>query len=184
MPFVGETKIRFTRSYVYLNPNTSASIPEDQRPGTWRLSEQDDGDQPDPPGPAPEGSLGFQVECKEPGGVVDGQLVICDQFGARLAKADNISTGVVAGAVVEGGAFDEIITVTRNETIDFLDVGTLVDGGGTFLTVGANYFLSSVNPGNWTTTPDVSTAGAVVAQVGTAVANNQMSIEIQQPLVI
>ena len=187
MAVVGETKVRFSRSYVYLNPDTSASTPENQRIGTWRLTGVDDGNDPDPgPGPAPEGSLGFQTEVNEAGGISVGQLVVVDENGAFLAKADSYANAVVAGVAVTAGNNGDIITVTRNETVDFYNVNGLVDGGGNggFLDVGANYYLSSTTAGNWTKTPDTITGGAVVIQVGTAVGPNSMSIEIQQPLVI
>ena len=185
MAVVGDTKVRFNRSYVYLNPDTSASTPDNQRPGVWRLASDESSDDPTP-GPAPEGTLGFQTTVKEAGGIVVGQLVVVDQNGATLAQADSYSTAVVAGVALTAGSLDDVITVTRNETIDFYDVANLVDGGGSggFLATGTNYYLSSTTAGNWTDTPDVSTAGAVVIQVGTAVGPNSMSIEIQQPLVI
>ena len=185
MAVVGETRVRFNRSYVFLNPDTSASTPEEQRPGTWRLASDEGSDDPGT-GPAPEGTLGFQTVCKESGGISVGQLVVVDNNGATLAQADAYSTAVVAGVALTAGNLDDVITVTRNETVDFFNVAGLVDGGGVggFLDTGANYYLSSTTAGNWTDTPDVSTAGAVVIQVGTAVGPNSMSIEIQQPLVI
>ena len=184
MPLVGETKIRFGRSYVYLNPDTSVSTPEDSRVGTWRLNR--DTESPDVSPPVVEGSLGFLAEVRESGGISEGQLVIIDDDGVLLAKADNLSTAIVAGVAIQSGALGENITVTRNETVDFYDVTGLVDGGGVngYLETGANYYLSAATAGNWTPVPDIATGGYVVAQVGTATGPNSMSIEIQPPLVI
>lgn len=187
MSVIGETKVRFNRSYVYLNPDTSASTPENQRIGTWRLTGTESGTDPGPgPGPSPEGSLGFQTTVNEAGGISVGQLVVVDEDGASLAKADSYANAVVAGVAVTAGNDGDIITVTRNETVDFYNVNSLVDGGGVggFLDPGTNYYLSSITAGNWTKTPDTTTGGAVVIQVGTAVGPNSMSVEIQQPLVI
>lgn len=184
MAVIGETKIRFGRSYVYMNPDTSISTPPESRLGTWRLSRDEDTDSPIVP--TVEGVLGFLVEVREAGGVTIGQLVVVDQSGARLAKADDLDTSMVAGVVIENGALGDTVTVTRNESIDFYNVAGLVDGGGTggFLETGVNYYLSSTTAGNWTPVPDISTAGYVVAQVGTATGPNSMSIEIQSPIVI
>ena len=182
MSVIGETKIRFGRSYVFLNPDTGVSLPESQRIGTWRL--QRDEEQEEDTGPVAEGALGYLAVVKEAGGVIAGQLVYIETDGIRLAKADAYSTAVVAGVVLQDGALDDLVTVTRNESIDLFNVTTLVDGGGAngFLEVGKNYYLSAAKAGNWTTTPDTTTAGAVVQQVGTAVGPNKMSIEIQAPV--
>lgn len=184
MSTIGETRIRFGRSYVFLNPDTSVSTDEDDRVGTWRLSRDTESEDVAPP--VVEGSLGFLVEVTEVGGIVAGQLVIIDNAGASLAKADSYSTSVVAGVALSSGAVGDDITVTRNETIDFFNVSSLVDGGGAsgYLETGKNYYLSSTTAGNWTSTPDVSTGGVVVAQVGTAMGPNSISIEVQPPIVI
>ena len=185
MPIVGETKIRFGRSYVYINPDTSVSTPENSRVGTWRLN-RDSQSEGGGDGPVVEGALGFLAEVLESGGILEGQLVIIDSNGIRLAKADNLNTAIVAGVAIQDGALGDNITVTRNETIDFFNVSGLVDGGGVggYLETGANYYLSAANAGNWTPVPDIATGGYVVAQVGTATGPNAMSIEIQPPLVI
>ena len=184
MAVIGETKIRFGRSYVYINPDTSISTPPESRIGTWCLNRDEDVEGPDVP--TAEGVLGFLVEVLEPGGVTEGQLVIANQSGIRLAKADDLNTSMVAGVVIESGALGDTVTVTRNESIDFFNVAGLIDGGGVggYLEVGRNYYLSSVTAGNWTPVPDISTAGYVVAQVGTATGINSMSIEIQSPVFI
>ena len=179
----GDLKVRFGRSYIFLNPQTSVPSPEQARIGTWRL-EIDEVDPGPGPDPSPPGALGFKARVKEAGGIAVGQLVYLSSDGARLAKADTYTTAQVAGIAFESGAFDTEITVTRNETVDFFDVPNLVDGGPQFLTTGNLYYLSATTAGNWTTTPDTTTAGVVVAQVGTAVGANLMSVEIQPPIVI
>ena len=182
MSVEGETRIRFGRSYVYLNPDTELSLPEDQRIGTWRLQRDEAPDEES--GPVAEGALGYLATVKEPGGVIAGQLVYIESDGIRLAQAGAYSTAVVAGVVLQDGVLDDLVTVTRNETIDFFNVTTLVDGGGVggFLDVGTNYYLSATTAGNWTSTPDTTTAGAIVQQVGTAVGPHQISVEIQAPV--
>jgi len=184
MAVPGETRIRFGRSYVYINPDTSVSTPELSRIGTWRLSRDTESD--DDAGPAAEGSLGFLAVVREPAGVTVGQLVTIDKDGILLAKANSLDTAIVAGVVLTAGALGDSVTVTRNESVAFFDVSGLVDGGGVegYLETGTNYYLSTNTAGNWTPVPDITTAGYVVAQVGTATGPNSMSIEIQSPIVI
>ena len=59
----------------------------------------------------------------------------------------------------------------------------MVDGAPNFLEPGEMYYLSTI-PGKWTLTPDTTTAGAVVRVCGTAVSQNDMSVEIQIATVI
>ena len=184
MAVIGETKIRFSRSYVYLNPDTSIPSPESARVGTWRLNGEEAGGDDPGPGPSPDGSLGFLASVEEPGGINAGQIVYTDDNGARLANASSFATSGVAGVAVTSGNQNDVITVTRNEVLDFYTVTQHVDGSPDFLVAGSNYYLSAVTAGNWTTTPDTTTPGAVVIQVGTAVGPNKMSIEIQPPIVI
>ena len=179
----GDLKTRFGRSYIYLNPETSIPTPEQARVGTWRL-EIDEVDPGPGPDPTPPGALGFKARVKEPGGIQQDQLVYIDGDGAYLAKADTYATAQVAGIAFETKGFDEEIVITRNETVDFFAVTSFVDGGPNFLTPGSLYYLSAETAGNWTTTPDTTTAGVVVAQVGTAVGPNLMSVEVQPPIVI
>ena len=179
----GDLKVRFGRSYIFLNPDTSIPTPEDSRVGTWRLAGDDTPPGPGP-GPSPSGGLGFKSIVKEAGGITRGQLVYVDDDGAKLAKADAYSTAQVAGVAFTSAALDEEITITRNEAVDFFNVNNLVDNDTGFLDVGELYYLSSNTAGNWTRTPDVTTAGTVVAQVGIAVGPNKMSIEVQPPIVI
>lgn len=180
----GDQKIRFGRSYIFLNPDTSISTPEDSRIGTWRLAGDDVNPGPGP-GPSPDpGTLQFKAEVKQAGGIAEGQLVYVDSDGARLAKADAYSTAQVAGVATSSAALGEEVFITRNETVDFYAVNSFVDNDTGFLEPGALYYLSAQTAGNWTRTPDVTTVGAVVAQVGTAVGPNLMAVEIQPPIVI
>jgi hypothetical protein len=186
MPSEGDNLIRFGRSYVWINPDTSVSTPEEQRIGTWRLNRDEDSSGGG--GPSATGVLGVLADVLETGGIQVGQLVYSDTNGngVRLAKADAYSTGVVAGVALTAGAQGDQITITRNELVDVFDITGLVDGGGSggYFEIGALYYLSATNAGSYTPTPDTTTAGAVVAPVGTAVGPNKFAVEIQSPIVI
>ena len=74
-----KNRIRFGRSYVWINPDTSVSTPEEQRIGTWRLSRDEDSSEGS--GPSATGVLGVLATVLEPGGIVVGQLVYSDETG-------------------------------------------------------------------------------------------------------
>jgi len=76
------------------------------------------------------------------------------------------------------------VTYTRNQPKDILNVSSVVDGSPATLEQGRYYWLSAENPGNYTRTPDTSTSGAVLMQVGLALSANEFTIEIQNPVVI
>ena len=177
MANVGDTKERFGRQYIFLNPppNGLGTI------GTWRLRIDDEGTPPvDGGGGGGDVDLSFRAVVA-PGSpdIKIGNLVYLNALGqVELASASSLLTSAVAGMAIEGKAAGELIEFTRNEIKQIFNVNLVVDGAPAFLSPGDVYFLS-MTPGNWTTTPDTTTPGAVVRSCGTALDTNQMSIEIQ-----
>ena len=176
MANVGDTKERFGRQYIFLNPppNGLGTI------GTWRLRVDDIGTPPVDGGSGGDTDLSFRAVVA-PGSpdIKLGNLVYLNALGqVELASASSLLTSAVAGMAIEAKAAGELIEFTRNEVEQIFNVGLVVDGAPAFLSPGDVYFLS-MTPGNWTTTPDTTTTGAVVRSCGTALDTNQMSIEIQ-----
>jgi hypothetical protein len=177
MPQIGEGRLRFGRSYIWLNPDPNLG------PGTWRLTglEVDDGDD----GPTPSDFYSQASVRADSPGITENQLIYIDDNGqAGLADASSILTARVAGVAVTNAVAGSFVTYTRNQPIDILNVSTVVDDAPTALEQGRYYWLSAVNPGNYTRTPDTTTSGAVLMQVGLALSANEFTIEIQNPVVI
>lgn len=181
MPLPGDTKDRFGRQYVFLNPppNGLGTV------GTWRLRVDDTGTPPIDGGGGGDVDLSFRAVVA-PGSpdIKTGNLIYLNNLGQiELASAASITTAAVAGMAIEGKSAGEICEFTRNETKDIFNVALVVDGAPVSLDPGITYFLSTT-PGNWTTTPDTTTAGAVVRSCGLALDTNKMTIEIQTATVI
>ena len=177
MPQIGEGRQRFGRSYIWLNPDPSAG------PGTWRLTGSDSADDGSDSTPSDFFSQA-QVRADSPG-ILENQLIYIDDNGqAGLADASSILTGRVAGVAVRPAVASSFVTYTRNQPKDILNVSSVVDGAPSTLEQGRYYWLSAENPGNYTRTPDTSTSGAVLMQVGLALSANEFTIEIQNPVVI
>ena len=179
MPSIGDTKVRFGRSYIYLNPLVNGAV---AGPGTWRLTSADadgEGHGDD------EHALQAQVAADVPS-IGESQLIYIDNSGkARPAIATDISTARVAGITLAASTANNFISYITNDTVNITNVSTVIDGvSGSQLTPGTYYFLSSTNAGNLTTTPDTTTTGAVVIQVGIASDFNNLAVEVQQPTVI
>ena len=112
-------------------------------------------------------------------------LIYIDDNGLlALAQANSAATGRVAGMSLTGGNPGDTIQYTRNQAEPIQNLSDRVDGAPTELEVGRYYYLSAVNAGNLTRTPDTSTAGSVVVQVGLALSSTELTIEIQAPLLI
>jgi hypothetical protein len=179
MPDPGDTKERFGRQYIYLNPatETGGAI------GTWRLRIDDTGTPPIDGGGGG-GSSDLSVAGIAGETIIAGELLYMAVNGTlRLASASSVSTSQVVGMARTGGSQGEAIRYVRNEVEDFFNSGTVVDGSPASLIPGQIYFLST-NPGNWTTTPDTTTTGAVVRSCGIATSATKMSVEIQIATVI
>ena len=180
MPNVGDTKDKFGRSYIYLNP-AAASGDTVGTVGTWRLRVDDIGT---PSGGGGGGTTDLSVTAIAAVDIDAGQLVRIDSNGKLdLADASSVATGTVAGMAIEAKSAAAPCKYVRNMVEDFYYASSFVDGTPTNLTPGTTYYLSTT-PGNWTTTPDTTTAGAVVRSCGVAVDTDKMSIEIQSATVI
>ena len=177
---VGDTKVLFGRQYIYLKP-VGHDGPGDV--GTWRLRVDDTGTPAE--GGGGSGGGGSSSIVKTAGTTIAaGQLVYIDSNQKlQLASATSAATAGVIGMALTGGILDDEITVTTNSIEDLFNSGTFVDGSPATLTEGQTYFLSTT-PGNWTTTPDTTTAGYVVRSCGVAVEPSKMLIEIQTATVI
>lgn len=185
MPNVGDTKERFGRQYVYLNPEPSTPGSAAAAVGHWRLAIDDTGTPPVDGGGGGNTDLSFRapVAADSPS-IGVGNLVYIDTNGdMRLADASTYETSLVAGMAVTAGNPGQLVNFTRNEVETIFNISNLVDGSPSFLVPGETYYLSTT-PGKWTTTPDTVTPGAVVCVCGTAVSQNDMSVEIQITTVI
>lgn len=175
MPAIGDTQVKFDRTYIWLKGNANA-------PGAWRLTGNDN-----TPGANQDQSAlettGTVASTRAT--ILANQLVYVDASGAiDLADASAIATGRVAGAAVATAIANGPITYTRNTAVNITNQSAVVDTAPSVLEIGKYYYLSATNPGNYTRTPDTSTTGAALVQVGLALDTANMTIEVQEPLVI
>ena len=174
MANVGDTKARFGRQYIYLNPppNGTGTI------GEWRLRIDDNGQPPITPGGSIDLSYQAPVATGQPT-IVAGNLIYLDSAGkAKLADASTIAESVVVGMAITQASAGALVEFTRNEVKSIFNVSAVVEGAPSALVPGTVYYLSTV-AGKWTTTPNATTAGSVIRSCGTAVDVDKMSIEIQ-----
>lgn len=179
MPVIGETKQRFTRSYVWLNPAVGSS---NFTAGTWRLTTDDDSG-----GTDPDISALIETGIIAPGvTIAPSQLIYIDESSGqlRLAQANSTTTGKVAGISLTGGSPGDTIQYTRNQGVTIQDPASRIDGAPSELELSKYYYLSATTAGNLTRTPDTTTSGSVVVQVGLALSRTELTIEIQAPLLI
>lgn len=175
MPSVGDTKVQFNRTYIWLEPNVYS-------PGSWRLTGNDN----------TPGASQTQSALQATGNVDSGtptitvnQLVYVTATGTiALADASSINTAKVAGVAVVTATAGNPVTYTRNQPITITNIPTVVDSAPSTLESGKYYYLSSTNPGNYTRTPDTTTSGSVIVQVGLALGTADMAIEIQSEVLI
>ena len=174
MPSVGDTKIEFGRAWIYLQPTG-------QGPGTWRLTGDDNVVNPN------QNTSEFLFTATMASGNIAqvGSLLYLTSTGqAALADASSLSTARIAGAATTAATGGTTVTYTSSLPITSLSASAVVDGSPANLTPGTLYYLSSTTPGNYTTTPDTTTAGSVLIQAGVALDTNEMNIEISAPLVL
>lgn len=174
MPSVGDSKFEFGRVWIYLQPTG-------QGPGTWRLTGDDNAINPE------EDTSEFLFTATLASGNVAsiGSLLYLTPTGqAALADASDLATSRVAGASTVDATGGSIVTYTASLPVSNISASTVVDDSPSNLIPGTLYYLSSTNPGNYTTTPDTTTTGNVLIQVGVALTTNEMNIEISAPLVI
>ena len=180
MPSVGDTLERFGRSYIFLNPETG-NIPSAGLVGTWRLSVDDeyidDGGDNEIVG---DSIITATIDVTEEDVLLGELLYITSSGTAKKAKADNVDTSQVIGVALADTPSGTVVTIGSNLKIDVFNTASIVDNDTTGLFVpGAPYFLSAVNKGQWTITPDTITPGVCVVQCGVANASNQIKIEVQ-----
>ena len=175
MPAIGDTQVKFNRTYIWLKGNPNA-------PGAWRLTGNDN-----TPG-ANQDQSALEINgtvASTRATILANQLVYVNSAGAiDLADASAIATGKVAGAAIANAIASGPITYTRNLPVNVINPTVVIDGAPTALESGKYYYLSGVTPGNYTRTPDTTTSGAVLVQVGLAIDTANMLIEVQEPLVI
>ena len=176
MPNPGETKVRFSRSYVYLNPGGSPG-----GVGTWRLTDEDTTS----PGPDPDISSLIESGVVAGGVTIAASQLLSVNSGGQLvlASAADQTAANVVGVALSGGSPGDTISYTRNQAVTLVDKANIIDNA-TELEIGKYYFLSAVNPGCYTRTPDTTTTGAVLVQIGIAINTSDIMIEIQPEVLI
>jgi hypothetical protein len=175
MPAIGDTQVKFDRTYIWLKGNPNA-------PGAWRLTGNDN----TPGANQDQSKLEMNgTVASSRATIAANQLVYINSAGAiDLADASAIATGRVAGAAIADAIANGPITYARNMAVNVINPTVVIDGAPSVLETGKYYYLSATTPGNYTRTPDTSTTGAVLVQVGLALDTANMTIEIQEPLVI
>lgn len=184
MPAVGDTEIRFGRSYIFIDPtpqtvllkNTPASTV-----GTYRLSLDDEYIISGDDGSGPSGDSITTAQIMNGEGIIKiGTLLYADSVGrvGRAIANDSIKS-VVVGVALEEKNEGETITYGSNLVFDIFATGEVVENDlGGLLATGFHYYLSSNEAGKWTTTPDTATEGSYVVQCGTAIGTNRFMVNI------
>jgi len=177
MPTIGEGKTKFGRSYVYLNPQVDSQF---SSTGVWRLTNQDISSGVDSSDLVKSAQVAAGASS-----ISSGQPVYIDTAGkARLADASALSTARVAGLATTAASAGAFVSYTRNQASTLANINSLVDNVSNGLLEPGKYYWLSVNEGKLTRTPDTSTTGAVLVQIGLALGTNEIQIEIQAPVVI
>ncbi len=185
MPNVGDTQIKYGRSYVWLQPNTSiTNLPDSANPGVWRLNTDDDWITANEAG----ATVSFDALLDgSVNAVTIGQLLYVTTSGTvALADASSIATARVAGVATNAATAGQNVIVGTNANILVPDLSVCIDGALSTdsLNIGDFYYLSSLNPGNWTATPDTTTQNKVVVPCGVAAAANRLAVDIETPTVV
>ena len=177
MPNIGEGKIKNGRSYVYLNPQVDGQF---SSTGVWRLTNQDLSTGVDSSDLIQSAQVASGASS-----IAAGQPIYIDTSGnARLADASSLTTARVAGLATTAASAGAFVSYTRNQSVTLANVNSLVDNVSNGLLESGKYYWLSVNEGKLTRTPDTSTTGAVLVQIGLALTSNEFQIEIQAPVVI
>tara|TARA_Y100000401_G_scaffold72133_1_gene58212 strand:+ start:30551 stop:31108 length:558 start_codon:yes stop_codon:yes gene_type:complete len=185
MPNVGDTANRYGRSYVWLQPNTSISnLPASANPGVWRLNTDDDWITSNQSG----ATVSFDALLDSSVSTIAiGQLVYVTSTGTvALANASAIATAQVAGVATNVASAGQTVTVGTNASVLVPNLSVCVDGAtsSSVLSIGSFYYLSSLNSGFWTSTPDTTTPNKVVIPCGVAVSSNRLAVDIETPTVV
>ena len=177
MPTIGESKIQFGRSYVFLNPQVDGQY---SSTGVWRLTNQDISSGVDTSdliksATVQSGSASISV----------GQPIYINSTGnAELADASSLTTSKVTGLATTAATAGTQVSFTRNQGLTIPNVNTVVDNVSNGLLEPGKYYWLSTNTGKLTRTPDTSTSGSVLIQIGLALTTSELQIEIQAPVVI
>lgn len=176
MPNIGDTKTLFGRTYIYKNPDAAIG------PSVWQLAARDAAfSGGDDDSQIAYGSAVLDVTSVP---VLRGMLLYFTPTGfLKAALANNVLTAQVAGIALNGGNPGQTISFTNSVRLDMSNADIITDQA-TVLTPGTLYYLSAVNPGNWTSAPETTQTGNVVIQCGQAVADNFMAVEVQPMVVI
>ena len=178
MPAEGDTKNLYGRSYIFKNPNAALG------PGAWVLSSKDL-IPPDDDDDVQVISGSAIYDASSSVAAIRGRVLAFTSIGTLIpAIATSLSTAQAVGMALGNANPGQTVSFTSDEDLTFTNIASLTDEGVATFTVGAKYYLSPVNPGNLTRTPDTTTSGNVVIQVGTAIDTDRIAIEISQPVVI
>lgn len=185
MPAVGDTEVRFGRSYIFIDPipqtvllkNTPASTV-----GTYRLSLDDEYiNSDDGGGSGPNGAATTTAQIMNGEGIIKvGTLLYADSVGrVGRAIANDSMKSVVVGVALEEKNEGETITYGSSLVFDIFATADVVENDlGGLLATGFHYYLSPNEAGKWTTTPDTTTEGSYVVQCGTAIGTNRFMVDI------
>ena len=174
MPSIGDVKTMFGRTYVYVNPNQALG------PGTWLLS--DDDSVSEGTGAASTSTMPVygQAVVSVQGPIIRGMLIYLNDAGEAVAAiASSEESSRIVGVATESANVGQVTEFTQNTVMDMFNSNVITDEGAATFEVGKSYYLSSINPGFWTTVPDRNTDGYLVIQCGTAVDDNYMAIDIE-----
>ena len=188
MPAVGDTQVRFTRSYIFIDPkeggslemrsvkNTNGSV------GTWRLAIDDEylGDGDNIPSEG-SGTVGTARVAASAAPTKIGQLLYMTTVGeVAQAIANDVEKSSVVGVALEEVAVGETVSYGTNVIVDVFDTASVVENdiGGVFAP-SVDYYLSANEAGKWTYEPDTTTVGNYLVLCGKAVGVNQMLVEVQ-----
>jgi len=174
MPAIGDVKTVFGRTYVYVNPNQTLG------PGTWLLSDDDENGSENNTNESSSMPVYGQAVVSIHGPITRGMLICLNSAGEAVpASAASVETSRIVGVAMESANVGQITEFTQNTVMDMFNSSSITDEGAATLEVGKPYYLSSINPGFWTTVPDTNTSGYLVIQCGTAVNYNYMAIDIE-----
>lgn len=177
MPTLGEGKTQFGRSYVYLNPQVDGQY---SSTGVWRLTNQDLSTGVD----SSDLVKSVTVAAGSPA-ISIGQPIYINTAGtAELADASTLTTARVSGLATVNATAGAQVSFTRNQGLTIPNVNSIVDNVSNGLLEPGKYYWLSTNTGKLTRTPDTSTVGAVLLQIGLALSTSELQIEIQAPVVI
>lgn len=177
MPTIGENKIKFGRSYVFLNPQVDSQY---SSTGIWRLTNQDISSGVD----TSDLIKSAAVQSGSPSISIGQPIYINSSGNAELADASSLTTSKVTGLATTAATAGAQVSFTRNQGLTIPNVNTVVDNVANGLLEPGKYYWLSTNTGKLTRTPDTSTSGSVLIQIGLALSTSELQIEIQAPVVI